>query len=292
MRSSSLARVLGVLRERAPCEQARGLFLFSRSFAPCGEATPRTGSLPAHAAQRRTMVHFYELFSKEKREQGRKRLQEEMRKGHFDDFKQLRDTQGKLFRGSPKILPASPPSSPPSSPFGGAQVTDGVTRATSPLMDVFDETPKKAVVLAVAVRDGAQPMLDAWLRGLAMRLIGGVDHNGGFDEGSKKELGIVELSVVDSFVMRLAPFRAMLYAKVAQGRKDYDPDGRIDSRSAFMFTNSRGYGQVVESLENRLIGYVYLLDGRGNIRWRGCGFPDEDELDWLAAATKALLATK
>jgi ATPase complex subunit ATP10 len=233
------------------------------------------------------MVNFYEIFSREKRDIGRKRLQEEMKRGHFDDFKQLRDTQGKLFRGSPKLLPGTHPSSS-SSLFSRVDVVDGVTKESISLMEAFSGGErggkKKAILLAVACRDGAQPMLDAWVRGWTQAM---TDSTYLDDRGHiYSKMGLLELSVVDSVVMGLAPFRTLLFGKVRETSRG------IDAKTAFMFTHSKGYNQVLESLENRLIGFVYLLDSNGSIRWRGCGFPDEDELLWLANATRTLLMSE
>lgn len=217
------------------------------------------------------MVHFYELFSKEKREQGRKRLQEEMKKGHFDDFKQLRDTRGKLFRGSANLLPISARSLR----FPDVRVSDGKEEYKG-ITEVFD-SPKTALLVCVACREGAQPMIDAWT--------GPFDAWISSQEKEDLSVGIVEMSVVDSFVMSMWPFRSFL--KQAGFEDKYS---RVDARSVFLFGGRDGYQEVLDMFENRLIGYVYLVDRGGRIRWRGCGFPDvPEEMEHLLQATEALL---
>lgn len=218
--------------------------------------------------ERRRMVHFYELFNKEKREQGRKRLQEEMKKGHFDDFKQLRDTRGKLFRGSPNLLPISSRSLR----FPNVCVTDGQDEYSG-ITAVFD-SPKDALLVCVACREGAQPMIDAWT--------GPVDV--WFSKQKDVSFGIVELSVVDSLVMSMWPFRSFL--KQTGFEEKYSG---ADARSVFLFGRRDGFQDVLDMFENRLIGYVYLLDSTGRIRWRGCGFPEDAELEHLLQATTTLL---
>jgi len=216
------------------------------------------------------MVHFYELFDKNKREQGRKRLQEEMKKGHFDDFKQLRDTRGKLFRGSPSLLPISSTSVR----FPHVRLTDGKEDYQS-ITGIFD-SPKKALFVCVACREGAQPMIDAWT--------GPVDD--WFSKQARKDesFGIVEMSVVDSFVMSMWPFRSFLKQSGVEGRYS-----GVDASSVFLFRGRDGFQDVLDMFENRLIGYVYLVDSDRRIRWRGCGFPEEDELKHVLQATQALL---
>ena len=244
---------------------------------------------PMARPQHRSMVNFYELFDKEKRLEGRKRLQAEMRKGHFDDFRRLRDTRGKLWQAA-----AVRRDEPLADVFRGVEVNEvnavnavnevgdrggvdgGKVERTVELRSVAAGTVR---LLGVAVRDGAQPMLDAWIDAWER---GCVDLSAEGDE--RTETSVLELSVVDSFVMRLAPFRWMLYAKSNGG-------GRR-SRKIFMFTNSSGYDAVMETCENRLVGYVYLLDRDGRVRWRGCGFPEEEEVEWLMKATAEVIQEK
>ena len=278
---------------------------------------------PSRLQWRRSMVNFYELFSKEKREAGRKRLQAEMRKGHFDDFKVLRDTGGKLFRGSPKVLPVGRDGGVEGSlqdvfrgvevtafgggedgdecgldetAFGGGREARGDTEGDRSVRKTGDVVVNGATVgltevyrdrvrlLAVAVRDGAQPMLDAWIGGWVEGMTQVLEKE------DRKRVGVVEMSVVDSFVMGLAPFRGLLFKQVEdRERQGMSQFGGIGRQQVVMFTNSCGYEHVMETFENRLIGYVYLLDQMGRVRWRGCGFPDDEEMGWLVEATRHAL---
>ncbi len=228
------------------------------------------------------MVNVFDLFSKERREAGRKRLQAEMLKGHFDDFKVLRDTGGKLFRGSPKAMPiprgANTSESSVLHVFRGVEVTDP-REVTVGLTEV---DRGRVRLLAVAVRDGAQPMLDAWIDAWVGGMRGLVAKEGG------EQVGVVELSVVDSYVMRLPPFRGLLLRRAEGG--DVEESNELTGivrKQVFMFTDS---DWVTRTLENRLVGYVYLLDREGRVRWRGCGFPDDEEVGWLLGATRQVLS--
>ena len=42
-------------------------------------------------------------------------------------------------------------------------------------------------------------------------------------------------------------------------------------------------------LENKILGYVYLVDANCRIRWAGCGLATNDEAENLRAATAVLL---
>lgn len=219
---------------------------------------------PCHITPRRSMVNFYEIFSKEKREEGRKRLREELKRGHFDDFKQLRDTGGKLFQGSASLTPTSVSERFPSVVVSTSDGQEGVLRTEG----------KGAVLVCAACRDGAQPMIDRWATA--------------FDDAlcDKDGVGIVELSIVDSKIMSLWPFRRMLYAQQSGFDGKYKMD---DAQSVFLFSGKEGYQNLLGMMDNRLTGYVFLLDRDGRIRWRGCGFPTEEEVRWLVSGAEALL---
>jgi ATPase complex subunit ATP10 len=213
----------------------------------------------------RSMVNFYEIFSKERRAEGRRRLQEELKKGHFDDFKQLRDTNGKLFRGSVGLLP---------------QKISDVFPLPSVVSGSF-QRGKRAVLLCAAARDGAQPMIDAWTRAFD-------DH---FRDQDPRMVGIIELSVVDSVVMSLPVVRSLLCNEKQQAEFE-EKYQHVDAKSLFLFKGSTGFQDVLDMFQNRLIGYVYLLDQEGRIRWKGCGFPEEEELNHLIQAASGLAEEK
>ena len=224
------------------------------------------------------------------------------RKGHFDDFRVLKDTGGKLFVGQnvraderladvfrgvevkeAVVMESSSSSSSSSSSAGG--------RVEERTVELLGVAPGTVRLLAVAVRDGAQPMLDAWIDAWVNR--GGGSRGGDDDRDCPV---VVELSVVDSFVMRLAPFRRMLYSKsggagrgARTGGVGGGGGGGGGGRQVFMFTNSVGYDWVMGTFDNRLVGYVYLLDRRGRVRWRGCGFPERDEVDLLIKETERVM---
>ena len=132
------------------------------------------------------------------------------------------------------------------------------------------------VLVCAAFRDGAQPMINMWAK-----------H---FDEafsGSGKNVGLVEVSLVESLVMSLWPFRSMLMANGARHAGIYG----IDSTYLFLFRDVDRFQRAME-MPNRLTGYVYLLDDEHLIRWRGCGFPEEGELQTLVSCTDELLLEK
>ena len=86
---------------------------------------------------------FYELgvlFSKERREQRNKALQEEVNRGRFYELNELKKTGGKLFESSEKLLPAPSSVSFPSIPgvqlLGQAQNSVEILRGKVTLVTV------------------------------------------------------------------------------------------------------------------------------------------------------------
>jgi len=190
----------------------------------------------------------------------------------------LKDTGGKLFVGQ-RVGAGEQLADV----FRGVEVTEAVMnssddrsgRVEERTVELLGVAPGTVRLLAVAVRDGAQPMLDAWIDAWVNSNKGGGDCP-----------VVIELSVVDSFVMRLAPFRRMLYSKSGVGVR---VGVGVGGRQVFMFTNSVGYDWVMGTFDNRLVGYVYLLDRRGRVRWHGCGFPERDEVDLLIKETERVM---
>ena len=175
-------------------------------------------------------------------------FQEELKKGHFDDFKQLRDTNGKVFQSSPTLLSKKTAQRFPSIvPYGrNGEPTD------------FPEHNGRIILVCAAFREGAQPMIDAWSKAFDLK----------FRDQNKAM--IVEVSLVDSFVMSLWPFRSTILAQAAKSEEKYS----MNSNFLFLFKDVDFFQRKLE-LPNRLIGYVFLLDTENLIRWKGCGFPDK-----------------
>ncbi len=42
-------------------------------------------------------------------------------------------------------------------------------------------------------------------------------------------------------------------------------------------------------IDNRMVGYVFLVDGKGRARWRGTGRPSEEEIGSLLKCSHELL---
>jgi ATPase complex subunit ATP10 len=195
-----------------------------------------------------------------------------MGRGYFDDFRSFRDSGGKMFRATERLIasaaaPAFPPMAPAAAPSGAA--------APFPPLAGDAATPA-ACLVGVAFRAGAEEMLEAWAAPFAARFAAAAPPGAA---------ALAELSLVESAVMALWPFRGMLAraAPPAALARRALPTARL-----FHFGDAEPAARAL-GLTNRLTAYVFLLDGAGRVRWRGSGTPAGGELASLLAAGEALL---
>ncbi|KAK9831445.1 hypothetical protein WJX81_006027 [Elliptochloris bilobata] len=136
-------------------------------------------------------LQIFDIFNKEKAAERRKALQDEMRRGYFDDFTDLKETGGRMFPAAEGLAPAA---TAPTFPAFTALRPDGSEEAMPPVTDAA-----AAVLVSVAFRAGAEDMLSSW--------------SGPFSSafGSRPNARWLELSFVESTVMCLWPFREPLF---------------------------------------------------------------------------------
>lgn len=186
-----------------------------------------------------------------------------MQRGYFDDFRNFRDTQGKVFLSPERMIPSSaaplfpsirpllPDGSVTSFPFAGA---------AAPL----------STLVCVAFRAGAQGMLEQWAHHFA---------NAHKDDS---RAALVELALIESAVMKIWPFRHMLISASSQKKSPNK------TQYLYLFDNVESLCAPLH-MANRLTGYAYLLDQAGRVRWQGSGSPDEREVTTLLECSSRLL---
>ena len=116
-----------------------------------------------------------------------------MQHGYFDDFRDFRDSKGKVFQAPARLIPAS---AAPLFPSIEAVAADG-NPISFPSMG--PNAPATSLV-CVAFRAGAQEMLEAWAEPFSREYQG----------NSSSHVGLYELALIESVVMGLWPFRNML----------------------------------------------------------------------------------
>ncbi|GJP78323.1 hypothetical protein CLOP_g8646 [Closterium sp. NIES-67] len=141
--------------------QSRRRSEISRSHPKLAHATIHgldlSSSSPAVVPSR--SLNIFTVFRKESREKEIERLKDELNRGYFDDFKELKETAGKVG--------PSPTSSP--LPAAGAAEFPRITGTTS--SNTLVELPLelqgdtcRVVLVCVAFRANAQGMVESWLK--------------------------------------------------------------------------------------------------------------------------------
>ena len=196
--------------------------------------------------------------------------QDDMQRGYFDDFREFRDSQGKVFQSPQHLIsPSVAPIFPTIHPFAA----DGSPHQFPPSFAAEDSAPPLAVSLVcVAYRAGAQEMLEAWAAPFS-RLY-----------RNTPRAALFEIALVESVVMGLWPFRNMLMKNGASSQGKYS----MPATYLYQFKDAEGIGKTLH-MTNRLTGYIFLLDGQGRVRWRGSGNPDSKELKLLEKCSEKLL---
>ncbi|KAI3436178.1 hypothetical protein D9Q98_002233 [Chlorella vulgaris] len=258
----------------------------------------------AACLQQERGMKLFEIFKKEARQKRKAKLKEEMQRGYFDDFREFRDSKGKVFAASGKLLASShaptfphmqvvlsdgssctfPPAAAELSHRAGSNTQQPMQlgAATQPPSDVGTNSaaaaggvlqPSAASLVCLAFRAGAQPMIEAWATAFGHHF-----------QGRGSEVALYEMAIVEGVVMRMWPFKQLLLRGGANSAAKY----------AFPCRHLHHFGdmQALRSslhLTNLLTGYVFLIDSRGRLRWRGSGSPTKEELDTLLRCTEQLL---
>ena len=224
-------------------------------------AAQPAGGLPRGGGGGGRGMHFWQVFSKEATEQRQKKLREELQRGYFDDMKDLRDNQGRA--GPPAEALTAPAASPEFPRLADCVGVDG-DRCELPVAG-------RATLLALAFRSGAQDHIDQWTRGLVVESSSG----GG-------RLEVVELGLIDSWVMGAFPFRQSILAN-AKARQQ-----QTGVRQVFRFGDAERLRTDI-NLHNKLAAFVFLIDAEGRLRWRASGPPEPGETDILLRCARDVL---
>jgi mitochondrial ATPase complex subunit ATP10 len=192
-----------------------------------------------------------------------------MQRGYFDDFREFRDTKGKVFRATERLLPASH-----APQFPSISVADSRGNEFTFPVDAATATATPAVRLIVAAfRAGAQNMVEAWATGFSKAF------------SNHAQAALVELALIEQPIMGLWPFRKAI---MAAGTGSQDKYG-MPAQYLYYFGGTDDIRAVL-GMKNRLTGYAYLLDRAGAVRWRGSGAPDDAELNSMLQCSRQLLA--
>mmetsp|Transcript_20687 Transcript_20687/g.62343 ORF Transcript_20687/g.62343 Transcript_20687/m.62343 type:complete len:221 (-) Transcript_20687:976-1638(-) len=141
-------------------------------------------------SQQRRGLQLFDIFKKEAREKRAKRLKEDLQKGAFDDFRELKYTKGKLWTASKGLLPAHM-----AQPFPSIKLIRGSDKSTVQFPE--EEGAPAATLVCVGFKAGSEEMLGSWIDPFVRRF--GSSDSGGSGH-SRGGVRLVELSIVESRV--------------------------------------------------------------------------------------------
>jgi ATPase complex subunit ATP10 len=210
-----------------------------------------------------------------------------MQRGYFDDFRDFRDSQGKVFHAPTRLIPAAAaPVFPQITPL----TTDG-----TPLSCPFTgPTAPAASLVCIAFRAGAQEMIEAWAEPFSRAASQHneeqtssptIDESSRTNKKNSTHLALVELALIESVVMGFWPFRNILMKNGGASQRKY----ALDATYLYHFSRDTDSLRTALNMTNRLTGYVYLVDSLGRVRWRGSGNPSDAEIDMLLQCSQQLL---
>lgn len=208
-------------------------------------------------------LNLVEMFSKTKREERRQALEEDLRKGYFDDLKEFKTNGGKVFPTVQKLIaPGS------SMPFPSVEAS-GVDSNPVDLLDFFPG--KAATLVCVAFRNNTENMIRSW--SLPFR-----EH---FDTDRAE---VIELSFVESPVLRMKWARGLVVRMLGSAAPT-----ALESRVLVSFADSRSVCKQL-GMSSKLSAYAFLVDRRGLVRWKGCGLATEEEQSHLVKCAERMVS--
>lgn len=221
-------------------------------------------------------LNIFSIFSKEAVEKERSRLKDELNRGYFDDYRDLKKHGGKLATASQSLLPAMDSIQFPTlkvESHNGKQLIlpPGQTCADEKL----ETSPNTEVALVcLAFRANGQGLVKPWILPF-INSFKAVDN-----------IGIYEISYVDSWFLSLAPVKWLLLRAMRSSRTECKVD-RME-RIFYAFGDSYEFRKSLH-VTNLLTGYIFLLDKHGRVRWRAYGKSTDEEVSSMISCTSQLL---
>ncbi|KAG0608330.1 hypothetical protein M758_8G097200 [Ceratodon purpureus] len=213
-------------------------------------------------------LNIFSVFSKEARAKEKARLEDELNRGYFDDFREMKKTGGKIAIASTSLTPVA---GSPKFPSLEVCIPKGAT-LTLPLENF------NATLVCIAFRASAQPMVLSWSSPFAQK----------FSVSTLCDsVQVFEVSVIESTLLALWPIKWLLLRMV---RRSQSVDGvnELERKVVYAFGDAYEFRKVL-GIPNLLSGYAFLLDRRGRVRWRASGMATKEELESMTTCTTRLL---
>lgn len=209
-------------------------------------------------------LNIFSVFNKEARAKETERLRDELNRGYFDDFKNLKESGGKLAVASTSLTPIA---ASPKFPTLEVHVPKGGPSLTLPLEN------SNATLVCMAFRASAQPMVVSWSSPFAQSFHGSPSMN------------VFEVSVIESSVLSFWPIKRLLLRIVRSSEMEVKG---LERKVVYTFGDTYEFRKAL-GVPNLLSGYAFLVDGKGRVRWRASGMATKEELESMNSCTTRLL---
>jgi hypothetical protein len=196
--------------------------------------------------------------SKDERRKNRKEIFSEISKGYFGDLHEFRKNKGKRFSASERLLSKK-------------------EAVLFPRMDCRSLLGSD-ITIPNAFR-GQVTLVTLSMRDIGIKICD--EYRVPFIKAFPSEVAVYEVAVIEQMVYKL--LRSVLIANLKQ---------TIESNRHERFLSYSG--KFIDAkkhllIHNSIIGYVFLLDENGYIRWTSHGYPKPLEIDLLIRCTNDLL---
>mmetsp|Transcript_37757 Transcript_37757/g.119135 ORF Transcript_37757/g.119135 Transcript_37757/m.119135 type:complete len:205 (-) Transcript_37757:43-657(-) len=168
----------------------------SSSLFPGG--APR-GIAPALPALQSRQINFWEVFSKEKIQERRAILKEDINHGYWHEFKDMNTNKGKVFPAWTALAPTATAAMFPA--VEGVVDVDGADVALPPVVG----GGVRATLITVAFRASGQKMAKTWATPFG-------EH---FMEDDR--VGLLEFSITEPGLLTIGPMKGMLLSALKKG---------------------------------------------------------------------------
>eukprot|EP00850_Spirogloea_muscicola_P003845 SM000016S01833 [mRNA] locus=s16:90912:93638:+ [translate_table: standard] len=257
----------------------------ARRSGPGPVAPTKDAVCGATAALHGRHFNVFSVFSKEAKMKEREKLQDELNRGYFDDFKELRKTGGKLHATPTAPVPATTARLFPSlSVFRG----DGVPVA----IPTSGSSGPAVTLVCLSFRANSQEMVSSWLVPFAART------------KTPGNAECYEVSVIESPVLSLPFVRPLLLRSMrrpqrcstavsqvqqlpeaaARGQEASSSplvaDATVRPELVYFFGDTWQLRKDLD-IKNRLTGHAFLVDAEHRLRWRATGMATADEVQLL-----------
>nr|AKM76480.1 AT1G08220-like protein [Erodium gruinum] len=241
---------------------------------------PLPSPLLAHWSTNRFFFDIFKMQNKEELKKERERIVDEMTRGYFSDFAELKKHGGKVALANKILVPALAASKFPSLeveyPDGRTLKLPIISNKEVANADVLPNP--KASVLCLSFRKYSAGMIDSWT----------VPFLDTFS--TSKDVELHRVSLIDNKILCWKPVKRLLLRSIRSSKPDGSNDA-LQRQMAYSF-GDHYYFRKELGIVNLATGYVFLLDKFGRIRWQSYGMASKDELTSLLSCTSLLLEEK